>query len=102
MSWTSPRPPPRPKPPTWSSGPAQADRSRGGLALSLLSRRLTANLLAGPPARSVLAVCERLLAIQAQDPMGARLAVRARTRGLTAADYERALNDREVVVSWLN
>lgn len=40
--------------------------------------------------------------MQAQDPMGARLAVRARTRGLTVADFNRALNEREVVVTWLN
>lgn len=65
-------------------------------------RRLVAQLLAGPPARSVRAVAERLLAIQAQDPLGARLAVRARSRGLTAADVDRALDERECVVTWLN
>ena len=44
-----------------------------------------------------------LLAIQAQDPRGARLAVRARTSGLVAADVDEALTaDRSVVVSWLN
>jgi winged helix DNA-binding protein len=68
----------------------------------LLAQRLAAQLLAGPPARSVLAVCERLLAIQAQDPMGARLAIRSRSRGLTVADYERALNEGSAVVTWLN
>jgi Winged helix DNA-binding domain len=41
--------------------------------------------------------------VQGQDPRGFRLAVRARTRGLTAADVERALGkDRALVVSWLN
>ena len=65
-------------------------------------RRLVAQLLAGTPARSVRAVAERLLAIQAQDPLGARLAVRARSRGLTAAEVDRALDERECVVSWLN
>lgn len=45
----------------------------------------------------------RLLAVQAQDPRGARLAVRARTSGLSAADVDRALTgERSLVVSWLN
>jgi len=34
--------------------------------------------------------------------MGARLAVRARTVGPTAADFDRALNEREVLITWLN
>jgi len=50
----------------------------------------------------VLAVCERLLSIQAQDPAGARLAIRARSRGLTVADFDRALNERQIVITWLN
>lgn len=41
--------------------------------------------------------------MQAQDPRGVRLAVRARTRGLTSADVDRALTvDRSLVISWLN
>ncbi len=65
--------------------------------------RLTAQLLAGPPARDPVAVAERLLAIQGQDPRGARLAVRARTEGLTAADVDRALSeDRSLLITWLN
>jgi Winged helix DNA-binding domain len=48
-------------------------------------------------------VTGHLLAVQAQDPRGARLAVRARTSGLLAADVDRALTaDRSVVISWLN
>jgi hypothetical protein len=43
-----------------------------------------------------------LLAVQGQDPRGFRLAVRARTDGLTAADVERALAERELLVTWLN
>jgi len=69
------------------------------------SERLTAQLLAGEPARSPVAVAERLLAIQGQDPRGARLAVRVRTlgTGTTAADVDRALTDeRALVISWLN
>src|SRR3954470_25040575 len=64
--------------------------------------RLTAQMLAGKPARSALDVVERVLAVQAQDPRGARLAVRARSNGLHASDVDRALNDRELLVSWLN
>lgn len=69
----------------------------------MLAARLTAQLLAGTPARDPVAVAERLLAIQGQDPRGARLAVRARSEGLTAADVDRALTDeRSLVITWLN
>src|SRR4051812_31848346 len=69
----------------------------------MLRERLSSQLLAGPPARDPVAVAERLLAVQAQDPRGARLAVRARTNGLTAADVDRALTqERSLVVTWLN
>ena len=41
--------------------------------------------------------------MQAQDARGFRLAIRARTSGLTAADVDRALtDDRSLVVTWLN
>jgi winged helix DNA-binding protein len=44
-----------------------------------------------------------LLAVQGQDPRGFRLAVRARTAGLTAADVERSMSEeRSLVVTWLN
>lgn len=67
------------------------------------AERLTSQLLSGPPARDAVAVAERLLAIQGQDPRGARLAVRARTQGLTAADVDRALTvDRSLLITWLN
>lgn len=45
----------------------------------------------------------RLLAIQAQDLRGARLAFRPRSTGLAAADVDRALTEeRSLVVQWLN
>jgi hypothetical protein len=48
-------------------------------------------------------VTGRLLAIQGQDPRGARLAIRARSAGLTAADVDRALtDDRSLLITWLN
>jgi DNA glycosylase AlkZ-like len=70
---------------------------------SILAERLTAQGLSGPPLSDPVAVAERLLAVQGQDPRGFRLAVRARTEGLTAADVERAMGeDRTLVVTWLN
>src|SRR5437868_14574220 len=69
----------------------------------MVAERLSAQLLAGPPARDPVAVAERLLAVQGQDPRGARLAIRARTTGLTAADVDRALTDeRSLLITWLN
>ena len=67
-----------------------------------LAARLHAQLLSGPPARSVAEVVERLLAVQAQDARGARLAVRSRSLGLRANDVDAALNDRSMVIAWLN
>jgi len=63
--------------------------------------RWAAQLLSGEPARDPVAVVERLLAVQAQDPRGARLAIRARTAGLSATDVDRALTDRALCISWL-
>jgi hypothetical protein len=69
----------------------------------LLATRLTAQLLAGERATTPEAVAERLLAVQAQDPRGFRLAVRGRTSGVSAADLEAALTTRRsLVVTWLN
>jgi hypothetical protein len=70
---------------------------------SPLAERLTAQALAGEPLRSPEAVAERLLAVQGQDPRGARLAVRARSTGLSAADVDRALSEeRSLLITWLN
>ena len=69
----------------------------------VLAERAAAQLLSGPPARTAAEVAGRLLAIQGQDPRGARLAVRARSHGLSAADIDHALTvDRSLVISWLN
>jgi len=70
--------------------PAGASEPQGG---ALLLERLTAQLLAGPAAPDPLAVAERLLAVQGQDPRGARLAIRARTAGPSAAAVDRPLTD---------
>jgi hypothetical protein len=69
----------------------------------VLAERLRAQLLSGPPAGAVVDVVDRLLAVQAQDPRGARLAIRARSVGLSAADVDRALTvDRSVVITTVN
>jgi hypothetical protein len=69
----------------------------------MIPERLTAQLLAGQPAGDPLEVVRRLLAVQGQDPRGARLAIRARSAGLSAADVDRCLSDdRSLLITWLN
>lgn len=75
----------------------------GGVDPAVLTDRFRAQLLTGSRASTVVEVVDRLLAVQAQDPRGFRLAIRVRSTGLTAADVDRALTvDRSVVVAWLN
>ncbi|MFD1721942.1 DNA glycosylase AlkZ-like family protein [Amnibacterium endophyticum] len=69
----------------------------------LVAARCTAQRLAGEPATSAQDAVRRVLAVQGQDPRGFRLAVRARTAGVAAADLDAGLTDRRsLVVSWLN
>ena len=69
----------------------------------LVAERLTAQLLSGRSARSPLDVVGHLLAVQAQDPRGARLTIRSWASGSHAADVDRALtDDRSMLVTWLN
>lgn len=69
----------------------------------LIAERLTAQLLAGPPASDPVTVVERLLAVQGQDGRGVRLAIRARSTVLTGADVDRALSEeRSLLITWLN
>ena len=76
---------------------------RGVKPDTVAAERFVAQALAGKPLGGPVAVAERLLAVQGQDPRGFRLAVRARTEGMTAAAVERALSeDRTLLVSWLN
>lgn len=58
------------------------------------TKRLAAQRLTGLPATSAEAGVEHLLAVQGQDPRGARLALRARTIGLRASDVDAGLTDR--------
>jgi hypothetical protein len=70
---------------------------------SVFADRFSAQALSGQPLRDPTAVAERLLAVQGQDPRGVRLAVRARSEGLTSGDVDRALTDeRSLVITWLN
>jgi hypothetical protein len=70
---------------------------------AIFAERFAAQGLAGRPAADAVAVAERLLAVQGQDPRGARLAIRARSEGLTAADVDRAFSEeRSLLITWLN
>jgi Winged helix DNA-binding domain len=70
---------------------------------SIFAERFVAQGLAGPPVRDAAGVAGRLLAVQGQDPRGARLAIRARSEGLSAGDVDRALSEeRSLVITWLN
>jgi hypothetical protein len=70
---------------------------------SLVARRLAAQLLSGPPARTSEQVVDRLLAVQGQDQRGVRLSIRSRSTGLTVADVDEALTSRRsLVLTWLN
>jgi hypothetical protein len=70
---------------------------------SIFAERFFAQGLAGPPERTAVDVAGRLLAVQGQDPRGARLAVRVRSEGLTAADVDRAFSEeRSLLITWLN
>lgn len=73
------------------------------MSAEVVETRFASQLLAEEPAPDAVAVCDRLLAVQAQDLRSARLAIRARTNGLSAADVDAALTDeRTLVVGWLN
>ena len=79
-------------------GPSDLPAARTGRS----STRLTAQGLATRPGRDPVAVAERLLAIQGQDARGARLAVRARSEGLVASDVDQALDERRLIITWVN
>jgi hypothetical protein len=73
------------------------------VSTDIVAGRITSQLLAGPKATTPEAVVERVVAVQAQDARGARLAIRARSKGLTAAAVDHALTEsRSLVITWLN
>lgn len=77
-------------------------QSRAADARRVRARRAAAQLLCGLGGSTPARIVERLLAVQAQDLRAARLALRARGRGLSAADADRALTvERSLAVGWL-
>ncbi|MHB8241996.1 MAG: winged helix DNA-binding domain-containing protein [Solirubrobacteraceae bacterium] len=65
--------------------------------------RLTSQLLTGEQGSDPVGVTRHLLAVQGQDPQGARLAIRARSNGLSGADVDRALSEeRSLLITWVN
>jgi hypothetical protein len=73
------------------------------VTVDVVEARFASQLLSEERAHDAVAVCDRLLAVQAQDLRSAKLAIRARTRGLSTADVDAELTDRRtLVVGWLN
>ncbi len=70
---------------------------------SLLAARLAAQRLSGTPATGVVTATRHLLAVQAQDPRAARLAIRVRTAEGRASAVDRALTEeRSLIITWAN
>ena len=72
------------------------------MSAAVVATRFRSQLLGEERGADAGEVCERLLAVQAQDLRCARLAIRARTSGLTVTDVDRRLNDGSLVIGWLN
>src|SRR4051794_20207816 len=71
--------------------------------MTRVDERFASQLLCEERGADAVAVADRLLAVQAQELRSARLAVRARTSGLSASDVDRCLTEeRTLVVGWLN
>jgi hypothetical protein len=67
----------------------------------LRALRLRAQRLTGPPATGAAELVGTLVGVQAQDPVAAALALRARSRGLDLAAVERARDEeRSIVWTW--
>jgi Winged helix DNA-binding domain len=65
--------------------------------------RSSSQLLHRPRRRGAADLVRHLLAVQAQIPAAAGLALRARTEGLTTRKVDRArLGDRSIVLTWVN
>ena len=97
--------------PSWSTSSSESVRSITGSGGDVTGddtfeqsrrRRLRSQLLSGPVPDSPEAVVGQLLAVQAQDSRGFRLAIRSRTRGLTSGHVDAALDDGRLLVTWLN
>ena len=72
-------------------------------AEAVLADRLSAQRLTGVGAQTPELAVGHVLAVQAQDQRGARLSIRARTAGVSAADVDAGLTDRRtLLITWLN
>lgn len=68
-----------------------------------MAARLAAQRLSGTPAADVIDATRHLLAVQAQDPRAARLALRARVSDCRTAAVDYALStERSLVITWVN
>jgi hypothetical protein len=95
--------PPLARPRDGRSAGSTVAESTGDGCSRMIADRMAAQLLSGQPGGTVLGVVERLLAVQGQDPRGARLAIRARSAGLYASDIDHALTtERSLVITWVN
>ena len=86
--------------------PRKGWRSVGGVvtlsSAQLLAVRARSHLLAGPRPQNAVDAIRRLGALQAQSTPAVRMAVRVRTEGVTATEFDQALAiDRTVVRTWL-
>ncbi|HJP76260.1 MAG TPA: winged helix DNA-binding domain-containing protein [Pseudonocardiaceae bacterium] len=70
-------------------------------ATAVRAARIRAQLLGPVRAAGVAEVLDAVVAVQAQDARPARLAVRARSRGLVAGDVDAACRDAVGVRTWL-
>jgi hypothetical protein len=68
----------------------------------LRRRRAGSQLLDRPPGRPATEIVAHLLAVAAQEPRSAPLAIRARGRGVRYTALEDLLGARELVVGWLH
>lgn len=66
----------------------------------LRAARMAANGLAGGRTRDAAAAVRKVVGVQAQDVRAARMQVRARTTGVTAALVDRVVNEGRLVATW--
>jgi hypothetical protein len=72
-------------------------------ARALVAARLGAQRLTGAASTSPLEATRHLLAVQAQDPRAARLALRVRAGAAHAGEVDHALTvERSLVITWVN
>src|SRR5689334_12505402 len=78
----------------------QAADACAGQPMTLAARRLAGFGISDPRFTRPVEVVKSLLAVQAQDYLGALWAIGLRTTGATEADVERAIANRAIVRTW--